>query len=71
LKPLVNQHFYWWFSSANLLWTVTADLDSWNQSTHLASSTWDAILTIVSVALRMERFGNSSGTNYELHQITH
>jgi hypothetical protein len=49
----------------NLLCTVTADLDSWNHSMHLVFSTWDAILTNVSAALQVERFGNSSGTNYK------
>jgi hypothetical protein len=55
----------------NLLCTVTVDLDSWNHSTHLAFSTWDAILTSVSVALQVEIFGNSSGTNYKLHHFTY
>jgi hypothetical protein len=35
------------------------------------SSTWDATLATVSVALQMERFGNSSGTNHELHRVTY
>jgi hypothetical protein len=35
------------------------------------SSTWDAILTTMSVALQVERFGNSSGTNYKLDYITY
>jgi hypothetical protein len=34
------------------------------------SSVWNAVLTSVNVALRVERFGNSSGTNYELDHIT-
>jgi hypothetical protein len=34
-------------------------------------STWDAILTTVSVALQVDRYGNSSGTNYNLDLITY
>jgi hypothetical protein len=72
--PLVNRHFCWWYPSKhlrNLLFTVTTDVDSWNHSTHLALSTWNAILTGVSVALQVERFGNSGGTNYKLDHITY
>jgi hypothetical protein len=55
----------------NLLCIVTAGLNSWNHSMHLAFSTRDAISTTVNVALQMERFGNSSGTNYKLDHITY
>jgi hypothetical protein len=34
--------------------------------THLASYTWKAIFTSVSIALQVERFGNSNGVNYKL-----
>jgi hypothetical protein len=34
------------------------------------SPTWDSILTIVSVVLQVEIFGNSSATNYKLDHIT-
>jgi hypothetical protein len=57
------------FQIRNRLYTVKVDLDSWNQSTHLAFSTWDAILTTASAVLQVERFGNSSGTNYNLDHI--
>jgi hypothetical protein len=35
------------------------------------SSTWGTILTTVSVALQVERFGNSSGMNHKLDHITY
>jgi hypothetical protein len=35
------------------------------------SSTWDAILTTVSAALQVERYGNSSETNYKVDHITY
>jgi hypothetical protein len=34
------------------------------------SSTWGTVSTTVSAALQVERFGNSSGTNYKLDHIT-
>jgi hypothetical protein len=72
--PLVNRHFCWRFPPnivRNLLCTATGDLDSWNHSTHLAFSTWDSILTAVSAALKVERFGNSNSTNYKFDHITY
>jgi hypothetical protein len=47
----------------NLLYTVTAGLDSWNRSVHLTFSISEAIF---SVELQMERSGNSSGFNNKL-----
>lgn len=66
--PLVNWYFCWRFPpypTQNLLYTAKTDLDSWNNDTHLAIFTWDTIFT-----LQVERYENSSSTNYKFDHIT-
>jgi hypothetical protein len=46
-------------------------LDSWNHSTHLLNFILETPFLQLSTALQLERFGNSSGTNYRLIHITY
>jgi hypothetical protein len=59
------------------LWKCGVALSCWKSmslvpcsSKTSMTSTWDAILTTVSVALQVKRFGNSSGMNYKIDHIT-
>lgn len=60
----------WNSGGASLCWNCMSSGPPSSKTGMRISCTWDNFLTTVSVALEVERFGNSNITNYKLDHIT-